>query len=190
MGGETVCIEDEIPFDIPENWAWTRLKNVFQINPRNLAADDLETAFIPMPLISDGFANKHTFETRRWCDVKNGFTHFQNGDVGIAKITPCFENRKSVVFRDLKNGVGAGTTELHILREIAPNTVLAEYALWFVKTECFINGGKANFTGTAGQQRVGKSYVENTLFPVPPVAEQHRVTAAIKSMFERLNLLQ
>jgi len=90
----------------------------------------------------------------------------------------------------LTNGLGVGTTELHILRKIAPATIIAEYALWFVKTELFISGGKANFTGTAGQQRVGKSYIENTLIPVPPAAEQYRIIAAIKLAFKCLRSLK
>lgn len=53
----------------------------------------------------------HSFEIKKWRDIKKGFTHFADGDIGIAKITPCFQNRKSVIFRDLKNGYGAGTTE-------------------------------------------------------------------------------
>ena len=142
-----------------------------------------------MPLISDGFSNKHTSETRHWGEIKNGFTHFQNGDLGIAKITPCFENRKSVIFADLKNGIGAGTTELHILRKIVSDTVLIEYVLWFIKTELFISGGKENFTGTAGQQRVGKSFIETSLLPVPSITEQIRIVATIKSVFETLQFL-
>jgi type I restriction enzyme S subunit len=190
LGHEIKKIDDEIPFDIPRNWCWARLKNIFFINPRNFTGDELEASFIPMPLISDGFSNEHSYEKRRWSEIKNGFTHFQNGDIGIAKITPCFENRKSVIFTRLINGIGAGTTELHILREILPKTVLAEYVLWFVKTEFFINGGKENFTGTAGQQRVNKSYIENSFLPVPPIAEQSKIIIAIKLAFDKLNLLK
>ena len=113
--GTVKCIEDEIPFDVPDGWAWSRFSSAFIINPRNNLPDDAEVSFIPMPLIQEGYANKHTDEEKLWNSVKSGFTHFANNDVGIAKITPCFENKKSVVFKELKNGYGAGTTELHII---------------------------------------------------------------------------
>ena len=114
---EPVCIADEVPFDIPESWEWTRIGNVFQINPRNNLPDELETGFVPMALLSDGFCSRHSYEPKKWKDIKNGFTHFANNDIVIAKITPCFQNRKSAVVTGLPNGFGAGTTELHVLRD-------------------------------------------------------------------------
>ena len=126
--------EDEIPYELPEGWEWVRLGEIAIINPRNDIDDDVEVSFIPMKLIEDGFSNKHTSEIKKWKDVKNGFTHFQEGDVVIAKITPCFQNRKSAVMRNLKNGYGAGTTELYVVRTYT-NTVLPEYLLALFKTK-------------------------------------------------------
>jgi len=91
LGGIVKNIDTEILFDIPQSWAWARLKDVFIINPRNAAADNTEASFIPMPLISDGFSNEHTFETRRWGDIKSGFTHFQDGDVVLQKSRPALK---------------------------------------------------------------------------------------------------
>lgn len=110
--------EDEIPFDIPESWKWVRVQLVTCLNPKNDLSDDLETSFIPMALVDDGYRNNHSFEIKTWGKIKKGFTHFADGDIGIAKITPCFQNRKSVIFRNLKNGYGAGTTELSIVRVV------------------------------------------------------------------------
>ena len=138
--GNVKCIEDEIPFELPDGWAWARIGTICIINPRNNISDDLEVSFIPMPLISEEYANTHTYEIRTWKNVKSGFTHFAENDIGIAKITPCFENRKSVIFKNLINGYGAGTTELHILRTLA-GTISNEYLLWIVKMESFIQGG-------------------------------------------------
>ena len=173
--------EDEIPFDIPQNWRWERFANIAILNPRNSLDDTLEVSFIPMTLISDGYNNEHTAENRIWKDIKKGFTHIKEGDLGFAKITPCFQNRKSVIFKNLVNGYAAGTTELHIIRTI-PNSLLAEYLLWFVKSPYFIEGGVNTYTGTAGQQRIHKDYLPNCLVPVPPVEEQQRIV-------ERLELL-
>ena len=115
---KAIEVTNELPYKIPDSWEWAKIGDIFQVNPRNKIEDLLEVSFIPMPLIDDGFSGKHTSEERVWRKVKSGFTHFMEGDIGIAKITPCFENRKSVVFRNLKNGYGAGTTELHILRTV------------------------------------------------------------------------
>lgn len=170
--------EDEIPFDIPGSWKWVRVAQIVTLNPKNDLADDLETSFIPMPCVMDGFRNQHTFEIKLWKDIKKGFTHFAEGDVGVAKITPCFQNRKSVIFRNLKNGYGAGTTELTVVRTIN-DTVLPEYLLWLFKTEYFIANGVKSFTGTAGQQRIHKDYLATCLIPLPPLAEQKRIVAKL-----------
>ena len=175
-GQMTVDISDDLPFDIPDSWCWARLKDVFSINPRNKLDDDLDVSFISMPLIDDGYSGNHTAEVRQWKEVKTGFTHFAEGDVGVAKITPCFENRKSTVFKNLSNGYGAGTTELHILRPFGQN-ILAQYLLAYVKSDYFVENGKQTFTGAVGQQRIGKEYVENAYFPIPPIKEQERIVS-------------
>lgn len=173
--------KDEIPFVLPKSWEWVRLGDVVQINPRNIAKDNLLASFIPMTLISNGFINKHEQEERLWGDIKSGFTHFANDDVGIAKITPCFQNRKSVVFCNLKNGIGAGTTELYVLRAYA-GLILSEYLLAIVKTNAFIVGGVSSYTGTAGQQRVKKEYVCNYKIGLPPLSEQKRIVQKVSEL--------
>jgi type I restriction enzyme S subunit len=174
---------------LPEGWVWVKLKDAFEFNPKNDINDEIPVSFIPMNLISDSFTNKHISEIRKWKEIKKGFTHFREGDVGIAKITPCFENRKSVVFKNLESGYGAGTTELHILRPIF-DPFLSNYLIWFVKTENFITNGVNCFTGAVGQQRIGRNVIGDTLFPLPPLAEQKRIVQKIDSIFETLNLIQ
>ena len=176
---------DYLPFDIPNSWSWVRLENAVIINPRNDLPDNLEVSFVEMKAISDGYNNHFSATTRSWKEVKSGFTHFQNGDVGFAKITPCFQNRKSVVFSSLQNGYGAGTTELHILRPIQ-GTILSKYLLCFVKSPYLIEYGKQKFSGTAGQQRFGTDEVKKTLFPLPPLVEQECIVNQVKIMLEKL----
>ena len=173
--------EDEIPFDIPENWKWVRIASIALLNPKNNIDDELGVSFIPMALIQDGFGNTHSFETRKWKDVKRGYTHFATGDIAVAKITPCFQNRKSVIFHDLENGYGAGTTELSIIRVINC-TIFPKYLLWFFKTAHFISNGVRSFTGTAGQQRIHKDFLANCLVPLPPLAEQKRIVEKIEEL--------
>ena len=173
--------ENEKPFEIPEGWMWVRLGSIVTMNPKNNLSDDSETAFVPMTCVSDGYGNEHTYEVKKWGEVKKGFTHFANGDIGVAKITPCFQNRKSVIFEGLKNGVGAGTTELSIVRVIG-ETLLRSFLLWFFKSDYFISNGMKSFTGTAGQQRIHKDYLSFCIFPLPPLAEQKRIVAKIEEL--------
>ena len=133
-----------------------------------------------MPLLKEGFSNYHTNEIREWKKVKTGFTHFATGDLIVAKITPCFQNRKSAIVRELPNGIGAGTTELHVLRD-STKILCMEYLLLVMKTSLFINDGIDHFTGTAGQQRIGKDFIKNYLIPLPPINEQRRI---VKKVFE------
>ena len=176
---------DNLPFDIPDSWCRTRLENVVTINPRNDLSDDMEVSFVEMKAIADGYNNHFSAATRPWKEVKSGFTHFQDGDVGFAKITPCFQNRKSVVFSGLQNKYGAGTTELHILRPIK-RTILPKYLLCFVKSPYLIEHGKQKFSGTAGQQRFGTDEVKKTLFPLPPLGEQERIVKQVEIILENL----
>lgn len=179
---EPVKLED-LPFDIPDSWCWSRLKDIVEINPRNNIDDNVIVSFVEMKSLKDGFNNAFVYENRVWKTVKNGFTHFQNGDIGFAKITPCFQNRKSAIFSGLENGNGAGTTELHILRPYK-ETILADYLLWFVKSPYLIEYGKQKFSGTAGQQRFGTDEVKNTLIPIPPQTEQKRICSKIQQMLK------
>ena len=173
--------EDEKPFEIPEGWMWVRIKEITILNPKNDLDDNLKTSFIPMTLLSDGYRSSYTYEIRSWGEIKKGFTHFAVGDIGIAKITPCFQNRKSAIFTELENNFGAGTTELSIVRVIQ-NTLSRKYLLWFFKSAYFIENGIKSFTGTAGQQRIHKDYLSHCVFPLPPLSEQNRIVAKIEEL--------
>ena len=176
-------ITDEIPFVIPKTWQWVRIRDVFQLNPKNEAEDEKLVAFIPMEKISAGYKSNFTFDTAKWGTIKKGFTHFANGDVAFAKITPCFQNRKSAIFHDLPNGIGAGTTELKVLRPYG-NTIDRWYLLYFLESPYFID--EATFKGTANQQRIVVGYLEDKLFPLPTQKEQQRIVAQIEKLFEQL----
>ena len=176
-----------MPFEIPENWAWCKPSDVFIINHRNNAEDTIEVGFVPMPLIKDGYHYQHSYESVLWKTVKTGYTHFTNGDFGLAKITPCFENRKSVIFNNLPNGIGAGTTELHILR---PIMIDVKYVSYFYSSEEFISYGIKNFSGAVGQQRISKEVIEDFGFALPPQKEQNRIIEAVEKWFSIIDQLE
>lgn len=180
-------LAEEPPFCVPESWYWSRLADVGFINPRNTAADNLSASFVPMTLISAdyGVASKH--EVKPWAEIKSGYTHIAEGDVALAKITPCFENAKSTIFRGLTGGIGAGTTELHVLR---PLKVSANYVLIFLKCAYFLEAGIPKMTGTAGQKRVPTEYFAYAPFPLPPLAEQHRIVAKVDELMALCDRLE
>ena len=178
--GKVVCVDDEIPFEIPATWEWCRLSSLFQINPKNYVEDNADAAFIPMEKIDATYLSSFSYSVRKWREIKSGFTHFAEGDVAFAKITPCFQNRKSMILKGLPNGIGAGTTELKVLR-IYGNTISTEYLLFFLESPYFVE--EAIFKGTANQQRIISGYLENKLFPIPPQKEQQRIVNKINASF-------
>ncbi len=171
--------EEEKPYDLPDGWEWCRVGDICSVNPRNNLQDDIQVSFIPMTLISSDYFGGHQQEARKWGEVKQGFTHFAENDVVLAKITPCFQNGKSCIVKNLKSGFGAGTTELHVLRSLGVDPT---YLLNFLKSPEFLSDGEKNMTGTAGQQRVPTEYLKNTLFPLPPIAEQQRIVAKVDEL--------
>ena len=182
--GTVRCIDSEIPFDIPDNWAWCRVCNIFILNPKNNNEDEDMAAFIPMEMIDACYGSSFLYKEVKWKSIKNGYTHFSDGDIAFAKITPCFQNRKSAVFENLPNGIGAGTTELKVLRPYA-NTVNPYYLLFFLETPCFVE--EASFKGTANQQRIISGYLESKLFPLPSKAEQDRIVKQIQQLLPLTN---
>ena len=169
---------------VPSEWALSTVKDVFTINPKNSAADELLAGFVPMASISDGFSNSFEYDNRTWKEIKSGFTHFADGDVAVAKISPCLENRKSFVARNLPNGIGSGTTELFVFRS---RIILPEFTLLFFKSAYFISACVGTFNGVVGQQRAARNVIEDLVFPIPPLQEQKRIVKEVKQLFDRIN---
>ena len=175
------------PFNIPRSWIMAQMSDLFLLNPKSEIDDNTEIGFIPMACVDDGFSGKHSFEIRNWGDVKKGYCHFQDGDIGVAKISPCFENLKSCILQSLPNGVGTGTTELVILRSLG---VYAPFYLYLFKSSWYISQGTKYFKGVVGQQRVNKAIFTELEVPLPSVAEQERIVAEIKRWFGLIDLIE
>ena len=172
--------------NLPDSWCLTDIKSTFTINPKNKVADNTIAGFVPMTNILDGYSNEFRFESRLWGDIKKGFTHFAEGDIVVAKISPCLENRKSAIITSLPNGIGAGTTELFVFRS---QCVLPEYGLYFFKSNSFINHCIGTLNGVVGQQRVSKSIIESIKFPLPPISEQKQIIEAVNKVFAKLDII-
>ena len=169
---------------LPDSWQVVKIKDVFTINPKNKVDDDIDAGFVSMSMIDDGYRDSYQFEKKKWSLIKSGFTHFQDGDIAVAKISPCLENRKSMILKKLPNSIGAGTTELHIFRS---SIVDSKFALYFFKSDYFINQCIGTFNGAVGQQRVRKNTIEAIEFPLPPYEEQKRISEKITHIFECLD---
>lgn len=174
--------EDEKPFELPTGWEWTTLSEIATINPKiEVTDDEQDISFVPMPCISTRFDGAHDQEIKSWGKVKKGYTHFADGDIAIAKITPCFENSKAVIFKGLKGGVGVGTTELHVARPISSELNL-QYILLNIKSPHYLSMGESMMTGSAGQKRVPRNFFENYPLPFPPIAEQIRIVETFSQL--------
>ena len=152
------------------------LGEICTVNPRaarRAGADDTLVTFVSMTAVDPRTGTISVREQRRLADVANGFTAFEEGDVLFAKITPCMQNGKAAIARRLTNGIGRGSTEFYVLRP-GPR-ILGEYVWHFVRQPQFREAAKRSFTGTAGQQRVPRSFMETASIPLPPLDEQRRI---------------
>lgn len=152
------------------------LYKLLHINPpvsyEGLADDDI-ISFIPMEVVDE--KNGIISEYRKTTVSNNkGFTKFKNDDLLWAKITPCMQNGKSAIVRNLENGVGCGSTEFYVLRPKNTN-VLIEYIHYILRDPKVLESAKNSFGGSAGQQRVSSSYLKTIKIPLPPIEVQREI---------------
>ena len=158
-----------------------RFRNCIDLNPAkpNLK-DNLNVTFLGMKDISEnGQVNLSTI--KMYEDVKKGFTNFENEDVLLAKITPCFENGKAAIVRNLTNGYGFGSTEFYVLRP-HKKLILPEYVYSIIKSHSFAEPGKYKMVGAAGQKRLPKEYVLNYKFPLPSIELQEQFAEKVRAI--------
>ena len=176
--------------DLPKGWTWIKLEEIAIISPRHPRDLDesMQVSFIPMPAIDDNCSQFKFTQIKTLSEVKKGYTHFAEGDVLFAKITPCMENRKAAIARNLVNKLGCGTTELHIIRPLL--NIPAEYIYHFIHQELFRTKAANHMTGTASQLRVPTDYIKSHLIPLPPLNEQCRIVAKLEKLLAKVNACQ
>ena len=165
------------------------LSDVCEINPRiDLGiSDDAECSFVPMEYVDDISGTIAKTSIRRVGDVKKGYTFFKNDDVIFAKITPCMENGKCAIGKNLKNGIAFGSTEYHVVR--AKEEIIPEWIYFMLRQEKIRQQATHWFRGTAGQQRVPSTFLEELKIPLPPRTEQKRI-ASLLARADRLRQLR
>ncbi len=168
-----------------DHWVETTIGDCCQINPRHKVNDDsLEVSFVTMSDISQNIPLFKSEHVRSFGEVKKGFTHFAENDVLFAKITPCMENGKSAVAINLRNGLGCGTTELHVIRSLCG--VESTFLYHFIHQPLFRAEAEQRFTGSAGQRRVPLDFLFEYPFFLPPLNEQKRIIEKLDTILPKV----
>ncbi|MGL5206700.1 MAG: restriction endonuclease subunit S [Acidaminococcaceae bacterium] len=157
--------------EIPEDWVACRLKNIVNFNPRyseNLL-EGTEVSFVPMEYLGNG---KLEFQVKPVDDVAKGYNYFANGDIVMAKVTPCFENGNIAIAKDLLNGVGFGSSEIYTLRCFGCN---AKFAFYFLQNITFKKKCVSSMYGVAGLKRIPIEFLQDYKLFMPPFSEQKAI---------------
>ena len=176
--------------DVPTHWKVKRLKYTATLNPKMSEVkgltSDTEVSFVPMEAIGE-FGGLDLSLTKQLADVFQGYTYFGNGDVLVAKITPCFENGKGSLAEGLLNGIAFGTTELHVIR-CGPG-LDNRFAFYVTQGDAFRKIGKSEMYGAGGQKRIPVSFVAELRHPIPPLAEQRTIATILDQGTARIDSL-
>ena len=176
--------------DIPAHWEVKRSRFVLRVNPSSSVLRTLdeceEVSFVPMDSVGvEGGINLE--QSRVIGDVSTGYTEFQNNDVVVAKITPCFENGKAALAENLLNGAAYGTTELHVLR--AQESIDRRFLFLVVISDIFRKNGESEMYGAGGQKRVPPDFIKDFLIPLPPQSEQKAIAEYLDRETGRIDVL-
>ncbi len=168
-------------------WNTKTLAEVCKIKPPKSEARDKVSAsslvsFVPMEDMGIDVKFVKATQTKPLSAVVGSYTYFADGDVLLAKITPCFENGKLGIANGLKNGIGFGSSEYFVFRP--DSTVSKEWLYYFLSRETFRLEGAARMSGAVGHKRVSKEFIEDHPIPVPPLAEQQKIGAKLDRLAE------
>lgn len=176
--------------EIPAGWDVDRLRFHVNVNPTKseLGAlpPDLLVSFVPMEAVCE-YGGIDLQQTKELEEVSSGYTYFKDGDVIVAKITPCFENGKGSIAEGLNNGIGFGTTELHVLRPL--DDFDKKYLFYVTISHSFRNIGNSYMYGAGGQKRVPEDFIRNLMHPAPPLPEQKSIASFLDERTARIDAI-
>lgn len=165
--------------EIPSHWLLTPIKRLAELTPKKSQVENKKTLlcnFIPMDkLKQDTLILDEEIKINR---VFDGYTYFENEDVLIAKVTPCFENKNMVVARNLKNGIGFGSSEIYVLR--CNNKINNDFLYYRLQDNGFMNIAIAAMTGAGGLKRVPADVITNFKIALPPIEEQIKIVKSLQ----------
>ena len=169
--------------DLPDGWVWTTLEEISELNPRidkQSIDDDLEVTFLPMKSVEALSGKIDLSETKRFSELKGkSYTPFHDGDILFAKVTPCMENGKIAIAYDLKNGIGFGSTEFHVIRLREEHS--KQFFFFYFLQQKFRQEAKRAMTGAVGLLRVPTDYMRRVPIPLPPLPEQRAIVSEVES---------
>ena len=171
---------------MPAHWDINRIKYVSDFAPTcntDTLTQDSVVAYAPMECIKNGY-----FERRsaRYGSLAHTLTPFQNGDIVMAKVTPCFENGNIAVMKNLDSDYGLGSSELFVFR---PRKIFTQYLMYWLQNQLFVRYACATMTGTGGLKRVSPAFVRGCNIHTPPVAEQKEIAAYLDTKCAEIDQL-
>ena len=176
--------------EIPEHWEVKRIKYLATVNPsksevRHLPPEQ-EVTFIPMEkIVATGKVDYSITNTVE--NLIDGYTYFRDGDIIMAKVTPCFENGNIAIVNGLLNGIGFGTTELHVLR--CNNKCYNKFLFYYLQSDVFKSKGISEMYGVAGLKRIPTDFVLNYKLGIPDYQEQKQITLYLDTIVDKINTL-
>lgn len=175
---------------IPADWNLRRLKLTSKVNPAKSKIKDIKdgikVSFLPMEYVGEN-GELNLSLIKQICEVYQGYTYCQDGDVIVAKITPCFENGKGALCSGFSNGLGFASTEFHVIR--ADDYILPEYIFYVTKSHQFRCFGESSMTGAAGQKRVPDDYIKNYQIVYPNIDEQKIIVTYLDQQTSHIDKL-
>lgn len=172
---------------IPNTWNISKIKYIAQLNPsikHSLLSDSSQVTFTPMEYIKNGYFinNSCEYSAVRKCS----YTAYLEGDIAIAKVTPCFENGNIAIMKGLESSIGFGSSELFILRA---TNILTEYLFYFLQNDNFKAQCVLSFSGASGLKRVSGFFLNNCPITVPPIEIQLDIINFLNKKIKKINEL-
>lgn len=168
-----------------------KLSAVVEITPPvkfNGLSDGTSISFVPMECINEKYGEIKDIRETTVSNAK-GFTKFKEGDLLWAKITPCMQNGKSAIARNLINGIGCGSTEFYVMRP-KDNSILIDFVYLLLRHKKVLIAAQTSFGGAAGQQRVSNQYLKSVIIPHPPIEIQHKIISEVENMKKQAKQLE
>jgi restriction endonuclease S subunit len=189
-GANKVISNWQPSFDSDPDWDMVSLGEIAEINPKKseIKEKDISVSFVPMECVNEHDSQFSPKEDRKLEEVYTGYTYFRDGDVLLAKVTPCFENGKAGIARKLTNGIGFGSSEFIVIR--SSEKVLPEIIYYAISTNRFIDEGAKHMTGTGGLKRIPREFVESYKIPLPPMEMQKKIVGQVEQERKTLNALK
>lgn len=172
---------------VPSHWEINKMKNIATLAPKcknSHLSNDSDVAFAPMETIKNGY---YIPRITKFSNINSSYNSFENGDIVIAKVTPCFENGNITVMDKLPNSFGFGSSELFVLRP--NNNVYKEFLFYYLQNSHFINGGISTMTGTGGLKRVSSYFMRNHFMYLPPRDEQKQIAKFLDDKISKIEKL-